>query len=86
MKDEKLNEMLGSFDYSELSNVKDSLLANLLQKRREDRERSAAPLGIVARLQQRRVARSVMAEVAAAGTGVPKDTLRQQLTETPEKK
>ncbi len=69
MEDKKLDQVLETFDYSLLSNVRESLLTDLLDRRKQDR---MSKIGVASLLQRKRLSLDEMDYVAAAGK-LPQD-------------
>ncbi len=67
MKEKELDRALETFDYSQLSGVRESLLTELLQKRQEDRMQSAASHIRSSILRSKRLSSEKMELATAAG-------------------
>lgn len=66
MNDKELDNMLGDFDYSLMSNVRESLLTDLLNRRKQDRM-SSNEIGVASLLRRKQLSLDELDYVAAAG-------------------
>ncbi len=86
MKANELDRALETFDYSQLSGVRESLLTELLQKRREDRMQSASRSIRSSILNAKRLSLEEMGQAVAAGKLPGADELRGQESEIQKRK
>ncbi len=86
MKEKELDRALEAFDYSQLSNVRESLLTELLQKRGEDRMKAASSNLRSSILKAKRLSLTEMDMAAAAGKMPGIDEIRDREAKGPKGK